>query len=97
MIKDNQTGLEYSLDGEIIQLPLEDGTVYSTRKGITPSTNPFSPHTLDEYVPFIGEEETKKLEALAKDLKGIKILELNSTALGGGVAEMLYSSVPFLN
>ncbi len=97
MIKTNQTGLEYSLDGKLIQLPLEDGTVYSPRNDICPSSNPFSAHSLEDYVPIIGEEEAKKLEALAEELKGIKILELNSTASGGGVAEMLYSSVPFLN
>jgi len=97
MTEVQQTGLEYSLEGKTLQLPLEDGTVYSPEKGIRPSSNPFSSHTLDEYVPFIGEEEAKKLEELAKDLKGVKILELNSTASGGGVAEMLYSSVPFLN
>jgi len=97
MTEVNQTGLEYSLEGETVRLPLDDGTVYSRRKGILPSTNPFSTHSLEDYVPIIGEEEAKKLEALAKELKGIKILELNSTASGGGVAEMLYSSVPFLN
>ena len=86
-------GMEYSLEGKTIQLPLEDGTVYSRRKGICP----FSAHSLKEYAPIIGEEETEKLETLAGELKGLKILELNSTAVGGGVAEMLYSSVPFLN
>jgi len=97
MTEVKQTGLEYTLDGNTLQLPLEDGTVYSPRKGIHPSSNPFSSHSLDDYVPIIGEEEAKRLEELAEEFKGIKILELNSTALGGGVAEMLYSSVPFLN
>ena len=35
--------------------------------------------------------------AAAERIKGIKILELNSSSSGGGVAEMLLSSVPFLN
>ncbi|MFC2073102.1 glycosyltransferase [Chloroflexota bacterium] len=39
----------------------------------------------------------EKLHSISQPLKGLKILELNSTAQGGGVAEMLYSSVPFLN
>jgi trehalose synthase len=78
---------------EPCQIPLDDGTVYSTRKGFCP----FAGHSLEEYAPIIGEEETRALEALAGELKGIKILELNSTAVGGGVAEMLQNSVPFLN
>lgn len=71
--------------------------MYSPRKGIRPSSPPFSSHSLEDYAPLIEQEEVEKLEALAGELQGIKILELNSTALGGGVAEMLYSSVPFLN
>jgi trehalose synthase len=97
MTEVQQTGLEYSLDGKTIQLPLENGIVYCPSKGIRPTSNPFSAHSLDEYVPIIGEEEARKLESLAQEFKGIKILELNSTASGGGVAEMLYSSIPFLN
>lgn len=97
MKKAHRAGIEYSLKGKTLQLPLKDGTVYSPRKGICPSANPFSSHSLEDYAPIIGEEETEGLEALIKELKGVKILELSSTALGGGVAEMLYSSVPFLN
>jgi len=97
MKKASSEVIEYSSDGKTMELPLEDGTVYSPRKGICPTSNPFSTHSLKEYIPFIGEEEAGKIENLARELKGVKILELNSTAIGGGVAEMLYSSVPFLN
>ena len=75
------------------QLPLEDGTVYSCRKGVCI----FPGHSLEDYAPIIGEEQVSKIEALAGELKGLKMLELNSTAVGGGVAEMLQNSVPFLN
>ena len=78
---------------EPMRLPLKDGTVYSGRKGF----RPFAAHPLEDYVPIVGEEEVRKLQGLADELKGIKILELNSTALGGGVAEMLRSAVPFLD
>ncbi len=78
---------------QTVQLPLEDGTVYSARKGVCP----FPAHALEDYAPFIGQEETEKLKALAEDFRGLRVLELNSTAVGGGVAEMLHSSVPFLN
>ncbi len=75
------------------KLPLEDGTVYSRRKGALP----FQVHPLQDYIPIAGEKKIEKLERLAQKLKGVRILEVNSTAVGGGVAEMLYSQVPFIN
>jgi len=75
------------------KLPLQDGTVYSRRKGL----ESLSVSPLQDYIPIVGEERMEVLEKLARKLKGIKILEINSTAVGGGVAEMLYSQVPFLN
>ena len=75
------------------KLPREDGTMYSHRKGVLPLT--VSP--LEDYVPLVGEEKIEKLQKLARRLKGTKLLEVNSSAVGGGVAEMLYSQLPFLN
>ncbi|PIP47543.1 MAG: glycosyl transferase family 1 [Chloroflexi bacterium CG23_combo_of_CG06-09_8_20_14_all_45_10] len=75
------------------KLPLEDGTVYSRRKGV----QPFSVSPLQDYIPIVGEERIEKLEKLARKLEGIRMVEFNSTMVGGGVAEMLYSQVPFLN
>jgi trehalose synthase len=72
---------------------LSDGTVYSERKNV----RPFSAHPLESYSSIISEEKIERLQATAQRLKGLKILELNSTAQGGGIAEMLYSSIPFLN
>jgi trehalose synthase len=72
---------------------LSDGIVYSKRRNICP----FLAHPLAAYSPTVPEEKIEKLQHIAQRLKGIKILELNSTAQGGGVAEMLYSSIPFLN
>ncbi|MBL7125872.1 MAG: glycosyltransferase [Dehalococcoidales bacterium] len=72
---------------------LADGTVYSKRKSFCP----FSTHSLETYKSIAGDGKIEKLQGISQRLKGLKILELNSTAQGGGVAEMLYSSVPFLN
>ena len=72
---------------------LADGTVYSRRKDFYP----FSTPPLEAYVPIVGEERIERLQKMARQLKGLKLLELNATAQGGGVAEMLYSSIPFLN
>jgi trehalose synthase len=72
---------------------LPDGTVYSRRKAFCP----FSAPPPEAYAPIIGEQRLERLQRAAGPLKGIRLLELNSTAQGGGVAEMLYRSVPFLN
>ena len=72
---------------------LTDGVVYSKRKG----KSPFSISNLEAYASIVGNEKIDRLQSISQRLKGLNILERNSTAQGGGVAEMLYSSVPFLN
>jgi len=58
-------------------------------------------NSLKEYAKIVGEDKIEALkelsEELSEELQGIKMLELSSTRYGGGVAEMLNSSVPFLN
>jgi len=72
---------------------LADGTVYSKRKNFCP----FSTSPPEAYVPILGEERMERLRKIAQRVKGLKMLTLNASAQGGGVAEMLYSAVPFLN
>jgi trehalose synthase len=72
---------------------LADGTVYSKRKNFCP----FSVSPLEAYVPILGEKRLERLQKMAQQVKGLKMLTLNATAQGGGVAEMLYSAIPFLN
>ncbi|MFC1969092.1 glycosyltransferase [Chloroflexota bacterium] len=72
---------------------LADGTVYSQRKDYSP----FSISPLEAYAPIVGNEKMERLWSIGQRLKGLKVLELNATAQGGGVAEMLYSAIPFLN
>lgn len=73
--------------------PPGNGVVYSERKNF----RPFSTPPLEAYGPILGDEKMERLQRAAERLKGVKLLELNATAQGGGVAEMLYSSVPFMN
>lgn len=48
---------------------------------------------LDDYSSFVPQV-VQEIHQLAKPLKGLKVVHLNATALGGGVAEMLRSAVP---
>ena len=52
--------------------------------------------SIDDYRPILGEEKIEELESLASGLKGARVLHVNSTAYGGGVAEILRSHIPLL-
>ncbi len=62
---------------------------------LTPPTPPPPPH-LDDYQNIIGQPQVDALRFLARDLKGQTIKMVNSTAVGGGVAEILNRLVPLL-
>ena len=62
---------------------------------LTPPTPPPPPH-LDDYGAIVGQGQLDTLRFLAKELKGKTIKMVNSTAVGGGVAEMLNRLVPLL-
>jgi trehalose synthase len=47
------------------------------------------PLSVDAYAPFIGEAEIADLRAFAAPLAGARVLHLNATSFGGGVAELL--------
>lgn len=49
---------------------------------------------LEAYRRIVGDEGVSAIRALASDLRGARILEVSSTATGGGVAELLSSLVP---
>ena len=55
-----------------------------------------STQTLDQYVPLLGAAEIDELRALAGPLKGRRVQMVNSTAVGGGVAEMLTRLLPLM-
>ncbi|ASC72664.1 Glycosyltransferase type 1 [Halomicronema hongdechloris C2206] len=51
---------------------------------------------LDTYAQVAGEEVVTQLRQLAAPLKGKRIIHVNSTAVGGGVAEILSKLVPLM-
>ncbi len=63
---------------------------------LTPPTPPPPPH-LDDYRAIVGQSQLDTLRFLAKELQGKTIKMVNSTAVGGGVAEMLNRLVPLLS
>jgi len=52
--------------------------------------------TLDHYAAVVGPERISLLRRLAAPLAGLRLLVVNSTRTGGGVAEMLHRHVPLL-
>lgn len=49
---------------------------------------------LEEYISIVGKSEVEELFLLAEKLKGKSIQNINSTAVGGGVAEILRRMIP---
>jgi trehalose synthase len=53
--------------------------------------------TLEDYRDIVGDDVIAEIYRLARPLYGKRVLHINSTYYGGGVAEILYSIVPLLN
>jgi trehalose synthase len=49
---------------------------------------------IEPYEEFVGAAQLERVWALARELRGARILQLNATPYGGGVAELLNSLVP---
>ncbi len=49
---------------------------------------------LEEYAPIVGADTLEELSLVADRVKGRSVLHVNSTAVGGGVAEILHRMVP---
>ena len=52
--------------------------------------------SLGDYAAVVGAEAISRLREIAQPLKGARVLNVNSTAFGGGVAELLYTIVPLM-
>jgi trehalose synthase len=52
--------------------------------------------SLDAYVPLLGAPEIDELRVLAAQLSGRTVQMVNSTAMGGGVAEILNRLIPLM-
>jgi trehalose synthase len=52
--------------------------------------------SLQDYVPVVGEAAIEQLRQIADDLAGAKVVHVNSTREGGGVAEILFWLIPLM-
>ena len=57
---------------------------------------PLLEKSLGDYAPIAGADAVARIEALAAPLRGCRVLHINATAYGGGVAEVLATHVPLL-
>jgi trehalose synthase len=49
---------------------------------------------IDNYRPLTGDALIDEIHALAEGLRGLRVCEINATASGGGVAELLSRELP---
>jgi len=52
--------------------------------------------SLNDYVDIIGKEEIESIKKLALPLKGKKVVHVNATSFGSGVAEILSALMPLM-
>jgi len=52
--------------------------------------------SLKDYIEIIGKEEVETVKKLATPLKGKRVVHINATSFGGGVAEILATLVPLM-
>jgi len=64
---------------------------------IEPEKDIFPPKKLADYAKIVGEQKIAELVSLGEELRGVKVQQVNSARLGGGVAEMLHSVLPLEN
>ena len=52
--------------------------------------------TIDDYAPIVGEDVIHHIREISAPLRGLKVVHVNSTKIGGGVAEILDRIVPLM-
>ncbi len=57
----------------------------------------YPPVALDDYLAYMDPDQAGELLTLAAEMRHLRMVHLNSTATGGGVAEVLQSLVPLFS
>ncbi len=58
---------------------------------------PTTPKSIESYRAVIGDERIEEILELANRIKGARVLHVNATGFGGGVAEILGTLIPLMN
>jgi len=58
---------------------------------------PTTPKSIEAYRAVIGDERMEEILGFAQQLRGARVLHVNATAFGGGVAEILATLIPLMN
>ena len=90
------SGLEHAEKGKPQEIGLQPEARPKPRISEAPPPAPPAPHLAD-YEPIIGKSLLDELHFVARPLIGKRVKMVNSTAMGGGVAEMLSRLVPLLD
>jgi trehalose synthase len=64
---------------------------------MSPACETAAANRLDDYAPLLGESEVAELRSLSERLRGRTVQMVNSTSVGGGVAEILTRAVPLMD
>jgi len=56
-----------------------------------------TPKFLEDYRAIVGDQVIEEIRSQAASLQGARLIHINSTAFGGGVAEILTALVPLMN
>jgi trehalose synthase len=70
------------------------GALRSTGDGLLPRPVEVKRRMLESYRSIVGDDAVAEIRDLGYGLRGLRVLHLSSTAMGGGVAELLASVVP---
>ena len=84
-------------EGEAASNDAERSPVTGERNSRETPSSPAPPPLLEDYAAIIGRSQLDELYYLARSIRGRTVKMVNSTAVGGGVAEMLNRLVPLLN
>lgn len=57
---------------------------------------PTTPKSIEAYRPIVGDARVDEILGLADKIRGARVLHINATAFGGGVAEILATLVPLM-
>ena len=94
-VKDAATGSIESPAATATEAPFRERRKHPRISETPPAPAP--PPKLQDYVPIIGQAYVDELRYLGQRLRGKTLKMVNSTAVGGGVAEILNQLIPLMN